>query len=102
MFNLIWCWLLVLICFRTSHSIDIGADTIERLKKGEWVVYPHDDYEERMVKIVNSSSILGNKNFSYEDAERYCTNEDGHLVTVGSKKDSEYLAGHLNSFKYET
>ncbi|PIO77372.1 hypothetical protein TELCIR_00499 [Teladorsagia circumcincta] len=79
MFHLLWCWLLALICFHTSDSIDISADTIQRLKKGEWVIYPHGDDEERVVKIVNFSSILDNKEISYEDAERYCTKEDGHL-----------------------
>ncbi|PIO76931.1 hypothetical protein TELCIR_00981 [Teladorsagia circumcincta] len=97
MFNLICCWLLVL-CFHGSYSIDISADTIERLKKGEWVVYPHDDDEERVVKIVSSSSILGNKTFSYDDSERYCTNEDGHLVSIRSEKEAEYLAGHRNNY----
>ncbi|PIO52904.1 hypothetical protein TELCIR_25782 [Teladorsagia circumcincta] len=63
MFNLICYCLLVLISFHTSRSVYISADTIERLKKGEWVIYPHDDNEERMVKIVKSSSILGNKDF---------------------------------------
>ncbi|PIO72002.1 zona pellucida-like domain protein [Teladorsagia circumcincta] len=76
-------------CRRQAYPI--GPDKKEKLKKGEWIILP---YEERVIKILSSSSIFS-KPFSYEDAKRYCEEHNGRLATLRSKKDAEHLGRSL-------
>ncbi|KAK6054160.1 hypothetical protein COOONC_08335 [Cooperia oncophora] len=82
--------LLPTLCTAAFPAID--SDLIKKAQTGEWILLNDDD--DTMIKIVPSLKVFGKPgSFSFEEAERFCESDRGHLVSFRSHAEEEFIRG---------
>ncbi|KAK6044878.1 hypothetical protein COOONC_17617 [Cooperia oncophora] len=83
--------LLPTLCLAEYPKID--DELIEKAKAGQWIYLGDED--DTMIKVKNA--LL--KDVSIEEAEQFCEEDRGHLLSVRSQEEDTYISGNEPSHR---
>ncbi|KAK6046440.1 hypothetical protein COOONC_16055 [Cooperia oncophora] len=79
--------LLPTLCLAEYPKID--DELIEKAKAGQWIYLGDED--DTMIKIVRMQNVF-HKDISYGEAEQFCEEDRGHLLSVRSQEEDTYIS----------
>ncbi|KAK6035677.1 hypothetical protein COOONC_26818 [Cooperia oncophora] len=86
--------LLPTLCLAEYPKID--DELIAKAKAGQWIYLGDED--DTMIKIVRMQNVF-HKDISYGEAEQFCEEDRGHLLSVRSQEEDTYISGNESSHR---